>query len=714
MKRKKDRPTHQPAQAGDSRSETIPGHECEQALRGLGGRLRAWWQQGWLFGLLVVAAAIVAYQPAWQGGFIWDDDVYVTNNPLLSAPDGWRRIWFSLDAPSQYFPLTYTVFRLERGLWGLEPAGFHWVNILLHAANALLLWRLLRRLSVPGARLAAAIFALHPVEVESVAWITELKNVLSLLFCLLSMLAWVEFMEERPRRLWRFYALALALYTLALLSKSTACTLPAALLLVLWLKGAPINWSRLVQVLPFVALGLGMGLLAIWWERYHQGTEGELFTLSALERVLVASRAVCFYAAKLVWPVALTFSYPRWAIAPADPLAYAWLLGLAALAVSIYFARRFLGRGVEVAALFYVATLSPTLGFIMLYTFQYTFVADHYQYVASIGPIALAAAGLTGWAGSLERKKPFWGPALGAALVLVLGVLTWRQSGTYTDLETLWRRTLANNPNSVLARNNLGNLMLQKGLADQAIAQFQRALEVRPGLAEAHSNLGNALAQKGAAREAIAQYQKALELRPGLAEVHNNLGTLLLQQGRVDEALAEYQKALEIRPNFADTHNDVGTLFLQLGRIEEAIPHLQKALELRPGLATAHNSLGLAFLQQGRSDEATAHFQKALELRPDLATAHNNLGSVLFQQGQVEPAMAQFQKALELRPDFAEAANNLGKALLQKGQVDEAIGYFRRALQLRPDFATAQNNLAKALRQKGATEGTTNQIPEPR
>jgi hypothetical protein len=331
--------------------------------------LRSSRNRAWLLGLLLVVATLLAYQPAWQAGFIWDDDEYVTDNPLLTAPDGLKRIWFSLDSPSQYFPLTYTVFRIERSLWGLNPAGFHWVNILLHAANALLVWRLLRRLSVPGAWLAAAIFALHPVQVESVAWITELKNVLSLFFFLLAMRAWVEFVEDRPKPLWRFYALALMSCALALFSKTTACTLPAALLLVLWLKGKPIDRFRLAQMIPFLAMGAGMGLVTVWWERYHQGTQGVRFSYGLVERLLIASHAVWFYLGKLVWPVNLIFSYPRWTINAADPLAYGWLAAGLGLGIAIYVARRSAGRGVEVAALFYVTTLGPLLGFIMLYTF---------------------------------------------------------------------------------------------------------------------------------------------------------------------------------------------------------------------------------------------------------------------------------------------------------------------------------------------------------
>ncbi|HWW02700.1 MAG TPA: tetratricopeptide repeat protein [Candidatus Acidoferrum sp.] len=677
----------------------------EQGNAAVAASSSPWWGSDWLFGLFVIFVTVLVYHPAWRGGFIWDDDIYVSNNPLLTAPDGWRRIWLSLDAPSQYFPLTYTVFRLERGLFGLNSTGFHCFNIFLHAANALLVWRVLRRLNVSGARLAALIFAVHPVQVESVAWITELKNVLSLFFCLLAMLTWLAFIEERARKRWRWYVSTLLFYLFALLSKSTACTLPAAMFLVLWLKRTPITKRRLAQIVPFIAVGLGMGLLAIWWEHYHQGTEGASFGLGPLDRLLLASRALWFYAAKLICPAHLTFSYPRWTIRADHPLAYSWLAGAAVLAWIIYAARRRLGRGVETAALFYVATLSPMLGFIMLYTFEYTFVADHYQYVACIGPIALVAAGMTRAVRSLGARDEWLRGFLCVPLVLALGVLTWRQSETYADVETLWRRTLANNPESVLALNNLGNLLLQRGDTDEALRHFAKAIELRPDFPESHSNLGNAFAQRGEAAEAMVEYQKALQLRPGLPEVHNNLGNLLARQGRVDEAVAQFQQALALRPGFADGHNSLGILLLQQGRVDEAIPSLRKALELRPDFALAHNSLGLALLEKGQLDEALGHFQKALELRPDLATAHNNLGSLLFQKGRLDEALAQFRKAVELRPDFAEADNNLGKVLLRKGQVDSAVIYFQRALTGRPDFALARSNLDKALLQKGQPQG---------
>ena len=244
---------------------------------------------------LLIGSTAFAYSGVWNGGFVWDDDDYVTRNPLLTESNGWGKIWFSLEAPSQYFPLVYTVFRLERNLWDFHPAGYHWVNIVLHIANALLVWLVLVRLKVPGAFLAALIFALHPVQVESVAWITELKNVLMAFFFLLTLLAWTAFADEQGKRRWWFYMAAIILYGLALSAKTTACTLPAALLLILWLQRRPITKQRGWQIAPFVLLGVAMGLVTVWWERYHQGTRGEFFDLGPIERLLVAGHAVWFY-----------------------------------------------------------------------------------------------------------------------------------------------------------------------------------------------------------------------------------------------------------------------------------------------------------------------------------------------------------------------------------------------------------------------------------
>src|SRR6516165_4394753 len=501
-----------------------------------------------IFAVVLAAVTIVAYRPAWHGGFLWDDDDYIINNELLTAPDGWQRIWFSLDSPSQYCPLVYTTFRIERALWGLNPSGYHWVNLLLHVANALLVWRVLVRLNVPGAWLASAIFALHPVQVESVAWITERKNVLMGFFFLLTLLAWIAFVDERTRRPWVFYCLALVTYVLALSSKATACTLPAALFLILWLQKKPITMRRLMQIVPFVILGIGMGLLVVWWERYHQGTNRAAFAiLSPIERILVASRAIWFYLSKIFWPSNLTFIYPRWSISPANLLDYIWLIAGIAACVAIYFIRRYVGRGVEVAAAFFVATLSPVLGFIMLFTFRYTFVADHYQYLACIGPIAVTSAGIIS---SSDRFAQYRAAIVSVSLLVVasLGVLTWRQAATYSDVETLWRTTLARNPECWMAHTNLGLVLLQENKIDDAIAQYRSALQMQPDSWDAEYNLGTALVGKGQVDEAILHCEKAVRMRPTDPDAQVSLGNALFQKGRIDEAIAHYQKAITVHP----------------------------------------------------------------------------------------------------------------------------------------------------------------------
>jgi protein O-mannosyl-transferase len=616
---------------------------------------------------LIVAMTVVAYLPALKGGFIWDDDRYVTNNPLLTAPDGFRRIWFSFESPSQYFPLTYTSFKIEHALWGVRPFGYHFTNVLLHAANAVLLWRLLARLNIPGAWLAAGIFALHPVQVESVAWITERKNVLMGLFFLVALLAWVEFVNEQTRRRWNFYAAGLVVYALALFSKATACTLPAVLVLILWFQKRLINRERLLQIAPFVLLGLLMGLLVTWWERYHQGTSGTGFAIGIRERLLIASHAVWFYAGKLVWPSKLTFSYPRWNIAPDDPLAYGWLVALLCAGAAIYFARRNLGRAPEVAVGFFIATLSPLLGLIMNYTFRYSFVADHYQYLASIGLIALFAAALS----SLASKRLTVGRlkvAFVALLFLLLGGLTWHQARIYHDLDTLWTDTVAKNPGSWMAHHNFGDELLRKGQVDEAMIHFQQSLAIKPDHAEAEHDLGNALLRKGQVDEAMIHFQQSLAIKPNLAEAEDDLGNALLSKGRGDDAIAHFRKALEIRPGYASAHNNLGNALLLRGELNESIAHYLKAIQIQPDLAVTHNNLGIAYESEGKVDEATRHYRKALELKPDYAEAHYNLAGALLELGQRDEAVAHLIESLRIKPDYMKAKRALEKLGMAKSE----------------------------------------------
>lgn len=641
-----------------------------------------------IFAVVLAAVTIFVYRPAWNGGFLWDDDDYIINNELLTAPDGWQRIWFSLDSPSQYFPLTYSTFRVEHALWGLNTTGYHWVNLLLHVANALLVWAVLARLKIPGAWLAAAIFAVHPVQVESVAWITERKNLLMGFFFLLALLAWISLVHERTRRPWFFYCLALVLYVLALSAKATACTLPAALFLILWLQKKPITKRRVIQIVPFVLLGIAMGLVAVWWERYHQGTSRAVFPfLSPIERILVASRAIWFYLSKIFWPSNLTFIYARWNISPMHLLDYIWLLAAIGGCVAIYFLRHYVGRSVEVAAAFFVATLSPVLGFIMLFTFRYTFVADHYQYLACIGPIALASVGIVGLANAFRQYSAV---ILSVVLLLVasLATLTWRQAGTYSDIETLWRTTLTRNPECWMAHTNIGLVLFQKGQIDDAIAHYRSALQMQPDWWDAEYNLGTALAAKGQVDEAILHCEKAVSMRPTDPDAQVSLGNLLLHKGQSDEAIAHYQKAITVRPDYFLARYGLGQALLAKGELDSAIQVCRSALFLRPLDSDCHTTLAIALEEKGNPAEAIQHYQKALELAPRSIPALTNLAWLLATSR--DASLRNGPKAVELakQADRLVAGTNglvlrtLAAAYAENGEFANAIRTASSAMQL--------------------------------
>src|SRR5215475_11992005 len=645
-------------------------------------------RSAFIFALVLPAVSILVYLPAWNGGFLWDDDVYLTNNELLTAPDGLRRIWFSLDSPSQYFPLVYTTFRIEHWLWGLNSTGYRWVNLVLHVANALLVWLVLARLKVPGAWLAAAIFALHPVQAESVAWITERKNVLMAFFFLLTLLAWIAFVDERTKRPWFYYCLSLVFCALALSAKTTACTLPAALFLVLWLRKRPINRQRIFQIVPFLFMGIAMGLLAVWWERYHQGTSQAVFPfLSPVERILVASRAVWFYLSKLIWPSNLTFIYPKWTVSPAHPLDYIWFLAGVGLCVAICFVRRYVGRGVEVAAAFFVITLSPVVGFIMLFTFRYTFVADHYQYLACIGPIALASAGLV----SLSDKFAQYRAAIvGVALLIVasLWMLTWRQAGTYADIETLWRTTLARNPECWMAHTNLGLVLLQQGKFDDGIAHYRSALQMQPDSWDAEYNLGTALVRKGQVDEAIQHCERAVAMRPMDPDAQVSLGDALLRKGRIDDAMDHYQKAMMAQANHFLARYGLCHALLEKGELDSAIQVCRSALELWPLDADCHTALAIALEEKGNPAEAIQHYEKALEVAPRSIPALTNFAWLLATSQ--DASVRNGRKAVELSGEADQLVGGtntlvlrtLAAAYAENGEFPKAIRTARSAMQL--------------------------------
>lgn len=534
----------------------------------------------WLWpALFIIVATLAAYWPVFSAGFIWDDDAYVTGNTLLTAPDGLSRIWFSAHTQSQYFPLVYTTLRMEYALWGLSPVGYHVVNVCFHIINALLVWGLLWRLALPRAWLVAAVFALHPVQVETVAWVTELKNTESTLFYLLALFAWLHFCSGKGR--W-YYALALALHALALFAKTTACTLPAALLLVLWLKNEPVNWRRILQALPFLLLGLGMGLVSVWWENHLGDYRAQYHLLGGpVSRLLIATHALWFYAGKVFWPANLTFSYPHWDINAHDWRQYIWLAACLVVVAVAWLGRRNLGRSSAAALMFFVAALSPMLGFIPLYTFYFSYVADHYQYFACLGMIGLGL-GLAAKFFEAAHADRRLQAVLAGLLLLCLGAATWRQCQIYQNAETLWTDTIEKNPRSWMAHTNLGRIRAQEGKLDEAEAHYKTALAINSDAAPVHYNYGNLLARTDRPDDAMAQYHQALQLDPGYSEAHNNLGFVLNKQHQTDEAIAEYQQAIFYKPDFAEAYYNLGNALSVEDKMDAAVAAYQRALHLEP------------------------------------------------------------------------------------------------------------------------------------
>ena len=627
---------------------------------------------------LLLTATFLAYRPAWNGSPVWDDDVHMTS-PAHRSMDGLVQSWTLPRGPVQYFPLVHTVFWVESHLWGDSTLGYHLLNILLHVASALLLVRILHKLDVRGAWLGGAIYALHPVKVESVAWISELKNTLSGVLFLSASLTYLTYSETGKRR---SYFSALGLFVLGLLSKTTIAPFPLAMLAVIGWKRGRLSWRRdIAPLLPFFLAGILLGLLTLHVERSHIGTREPELEFSVIERCLIAGRAVWFYLGKVFLPVNLTISYPRWALSAT--VWWQYLFPAAAIVAGfILWTMRNTWRAPVAVYLYFTAMLLPFLGFFSFFTFRYSFAADRYQYLAAIGPIVMGASLLEKALDLTRVGRGALKTAVSVVLLLTLGVLSWNQSGMYSDAVTLYRTTILRNDRSWMAHNNLGIVFASMGRADEAVFHYQKALELKPNHADAYYNLGHLFAKMGQTDEALAHYQKALEIDPKHTKAHINLGGLLEDAGRPDEALAHYAKASEIAPNDGGVQYNLGSLLENMGRTEEAMAHYQKALALAPNHAETHYNLGRLLANAGQIGGAMVHYEQALDLDPDHADAHNNLGILLASTGRGSEAIAHFRKASELDPQSIGFLKNLATALSQQGQRTDATSILTRALVL--------------------------------
>jgi tetratricopeptide (TPR) repeat protein len=544
----------------------------------------------------IIFLTFISYVPAMSAGFIWDDDYHVTENQTLKTVDGLRKIWLEPGAVPQYYPLVHTSFWIEYRLWHLNPAGYHLINILLHALNAVLLLIIFQRFRIPGCFLIAAVFALHPVNVESVAWITERKNTLSGFFCLCSLLAALRFFipySEIPNpsaenaalsSSRKFYFLSLALFLFALLSKTVTCTMPLILILLIWWKNGKVRIKDILLMFPFFIFSLFFSLFTIWIERNFVGAQGYDWTFSFLERCIIAGKAFWFYLYKLILPLNLCFTYPKWSIDSADFVQYLFPVSAIILLSVLFLLRKKSGKTLFVSLSCFMITIFPALGFIDYYPMKFSFAADHFQYLAGIAP----AAFIIGTAGHFRpriRIHKYAGFITGTALVILFGFLTFSQSRIYKDQETLWQDTLSKNPDAWMAHINLGSILLDKGDAVHALSHFNEALRIKPDEPDAYLNLGILYGSEKKYDNAIDYFRKSIRIKPLNARAIYNIGVVYARQEKYREAIHYFEKAIQLKSSFSDAHFSLGLAYHMIGLLEPALKEYYVLSSINPEMA---------------------------------------------------------------------------------------------------------------------------------
>lgn len=614
--------------------------------------------------LTIPLLTLLAYAPALRNGFIWDDDRYVTQNTLLQNRDGLKQIWFTIGATDQYYPLTYTTFWIEKHLWGDQPTGYHVVNLLLHITNALLLWRLLVRLQIRGAALAAALFAVHPLHVESVAWITERKNTLSLHFYLLAFHAYARFdqwsgIDEARRRRWGIYVLAIVCFLGALLSKTVTATFPAAILLILWWKRGTLSWREVAPTLPLFLMALGGGWITVVVESAHVSLEAGDAYIAWPARFLIAGRAVWFYLGKLIWPHPLIFTYPQWSVDTHNPAHYLDLGMAVFLVIGLVLMAAKMGRGILAAVLFYGGSLLPALGIIDIYAMRYSYVADHFAYLPSIGLIVLAAAAFSHLAESrslFRRAAP-----VGTMILLSIpAILTYRHCGVFRDQKTLWTDTIQKNPGAWMAHNNLGLLLKESGDIDAALKHFQTALRLKPDLYLGHYNAAIALQAKGLLLDASDHYESAIKIKPDFANAHFNYALLLQKCKSHEMAIRHFEEVLRITKDDFEARYQLGGALADAGRLDEAVRELKGALRHMQDRPSAYARLAQVYFDMGDLERAQAFFRAAIKRKADYAYAHHGLASALDRAGKFADSITAYREAFRLDPTRTVILERIG------------------------------------------------------
>ena len=644
---------------------------------------------------------LVCYLPAmlW-GGFVWDDNLCIKVDPVQEV-SGLVEIWFSpsaMEGESHYWPLVYTTFWLEHKLWGFDPTGYHIVNVLLHLANTFLVWLLLRRMAVCGAWMVAAVFAVHPLHVESVAWVIERKDVLSGLFYLSGVLAWMSFVEK-PRG--GRYAAALGLYVAGLLSKSIVVTMPLALFIWHWWKHGRVTSVDLVRLVPFCVVGL---VITVGDLSFSRSVAPPSIDYSLTERTLIASRALWFYAGKMLWPNELAVIYPSWDIRVTDPIAWGYFIGAVVLALALWHFRLRIGRGPMAAAFFYAVTLSPVLGFVQFNYAKYAFVADRFQYLAGIGIMVVIIGSAAYGVGRLSDIGQKAVAGLAVVILVALGIMTWRQAGIYRSDETFYRHIIALNPKARNVHRNLGISLYKQGRYEEALEMYRIAAAQRPNYAKVHSNLGQALNKLGRFEEGEMHLRRAIELDQKEKYRQSYLGDALYGQGRYAEAVEAYRGAAQQYPDDARIQSNLGGALNELGNFEEAETHVRHAIALNPQARNAHLNLGVSLHSQGRYAEAVEAYRVAADRYPGDARIHSNLGAALNKVGNFEEAETHLRYAIALNPNLKGPLYFLSSLRFKQQDYAEMLALLQQLIAIDPDDAGAHARMGVALSYLGRSE----------
>jgi len=670
--------------------------------------------------VLIALAVVVAYMPAIEAGYIWDDNWLLYENPCMRAPDGLQYFWYPRspdETPGRYnvpdyFPITYTSLWVEWRLWGDKPKGYHVTNVVLHVLGSLLVWAVLARLKIPGAWLAGLLFGLHPVNVASVAWISERKNVLSLVFYLLTILAWLKYDDTRDRR---WYAGALGLFLATLLCKTSTVMLPAVLLGLAWWRRRRIGRRDLLGSLPFFALAVGLGIVTIF---FQQGVTVKDVPRpeGALSRLAAAGWCVWFYLYKALVPTDLVMVYPRWDVDPAWAPAWIPLAALLACGAVFWRFRKKWGFPFLFVLVYYVVTLLPVLGIFDAYLMGYSLVADHWQHLSIIAFVALVA-GLGWWAAMRLRPGPrSLVAAAGLIVVITLGVLTRYQAATYDSRKTLWTHNLPRNPDSHIVVSEWAGVQFGEYLKTNDATMlpkiadlYARVIELKPDGPLAYCNLGTVQyvmagreRQRGNLQQAAIlttqarqNLQKSIDMEGEYHLSHYNMFKLLWGEGRRQEAIGHLQETVRIRPGNPGTQAQLAEILVQVGRAGEAIPHLTEALRLDPNFVAAHKVLGLAYLHLGKLAEAAEHYRKVLDANPNHPVALTDYGTVLAIAHNYPQAEAVLTRAVQIAPGNFQAVKHLAVAYHRQGRAGRALPMYARAHQLRPNDADVLNSVAR-------------------